>query len=239
MNSKKLISIILLLILLMAIPLHAFAAEATTAEIPFSFKNASGTVVVEAVNDEPLPEQTVFEGVSAGKFVFSFAKPGDYYYTIHQESGTEPGVAYDSTVYEVCIAVFVTENGDLYSVSAINTQGNSKKTDKVSFVNTSLEPGSEPSSEPTSEPSSETNSEPSSEPSTGQNSGTEPGSGPGTGSGSGAGSGSESGTGSNGSSDRPQTGDNNNLGLWVVLLFASLLGLAWFYFLRKKRNDFM
>ena len=208
MNSKRLITVITLLLSLIAIPIHAFAAEATTAEISFTVKNAPSTVVAEAVHNEPLPAQTVFEGVSEGKFEFSFTEPGDYYYNIYQKQSTESNVTYDSTVYEVCISVFVNEAGELYSVSAVNAENSSEKTDNIVFENTSSELGSEPSSEPSQEP----NSEPSTEPTT---------------------TASEL---SNSDSNTPQTGDNNNLVLWIVSLLASLLGLTWFLFMRKKRD---
>ena len=209
MNSKRLITVITLLLFLIAIPIHVFAAGAeTTAEISFTVKNAPSTVVVEAIHNEPLPEQTVFEGVSAGRFEFSFTEPGDYYYKIYQKQSTESNVIYDSTVYEVCISVFVNEAGELYSVSAVNVKDSSEKTDKIVFENTSSELGSEPSSEPSQEP----NSEPSTESATTE---------------------SEH---SNSDSNAPQTGDNNNLVLWIVLLLASLFGLTWFLFMRKKSD---
>lgn len=194
MNSKKLISMILLLLLMLAMPFQVFAEGAATAEIPFAVKNASGTVVIEAVDGAPLPEQTEFTGVSTGKFLMSFTEPGDYCYKIYQKSGTEQGVAYDSTVYAVCISVFVNEDGSLYSVAAINIESSSQKTDDIVFENTLAEP-SEPSkpNEP-SDPSKP--SEP-----------TEP-------------------TSPNSPSTPPSTGDNSRLGLWVLLMAFSLLGIA-------------
>lgn len=208
MNSKRLIIVITLLLLLIAIPIHVFAAEVTTAEISFTVKNASSTVVAEAVHNEPMPAQTAFEGVSAGRFEFSFTEPGDYYYKIYQKQSTESNVTFDSTVYEVCISVFVNEAGEFYSVSAVNVEDSSEKTDKIVFENTSSELGSEPSSEPRQEP----NSKPSTESAT---------------------TASEL---SNSDSNTPQTGDNNNLVLWIVLLLASLFGLTWFLFMWKKRD---
>ncbi|MCH5191430.1 MAG: hypothetical protein J1F23_04630 [Oscillospiraceae bacterium] len=138
MNSKKLITAILLLFLL-AIPIQVFAAEATTVEIPFTVKNAPGTVVIEAVDNAPLPEQTVFEGVSSGKFEISFAGVGNYNYKIYQKSGTEQNVTYDSTVYTAHISVFVNEYSELYSVVSVYIDDSSQKTDDLAFENTSIE----------------------------------------------------------------------------------------------------
>ena len=135
MNSKKLITMILLLLLLLAIPIQVFAVEAATAEISFTVKNAPGTVVMEAVNGAPLPEQTVFKGVSAGKFEISFTEPGDYYYKVYQNPGTEQGVTYDSTVYTVFISVFLDENGVLYSVTAVNIEQSAQKAEDIEFEN--------------------------------------------------------------------------------------------------------
>ena len=135
MNSKKLITVILLLLLLLAIPIQAFAVGAATAEIPFTVKNAPGAVVIEAVDEAPLPEQTVFESVLAGKFVLSFADPGDYYYKVCQKPGGESKVSYDSTVYAVCVSVFVEENGGLYSVVTVDADGSSQKIESIGFQN--------------------------------------------------------------------------------------------------------
>lgn len=177
MNSKKLISMILLLLLVLALPLQSSAEGAVTAEIPFTVNNAPGTVIIEAVDGAPLPKQTEFEGVSTGKFEFSFTKPGEYYYKVYQKSGTEQGVTYDSTVYSVCIAVFSNNDGSLYSVTAVNVEESSQKAEIVEFENTLAEP-SEPSkpiepTEPTvpSAPTEPTSpNSPSTPPSTGDNS---------------------------------------------------------------------
>lgn len=158
MNSKKLITMILLLLLLLAIPIQVFAMEAATAEISFTVKNAPGTVVVEAVNDAPLPEQTVFEGVSSGKFEISFTEPGDYYYKVYQNQGAEQYVTYDSTVYTVCISVFLDENGVLYSATAVNIEQSAQKAENVEFEN--ILPQSSVPGEP-DEPTEPTTSEPS------------------------------------------------------------------------------
>ena len=132
-------TIIMLLLLMMAMPILAFAAEIATAEIPFTIKNAPGTVIIEAVQDAPLPEQTELEGVSEGKFEIPFSQPGDYYYKIYQKPGTQQGVTYDSTVYSVCISVFVKEDGEMYTVAAVNIEGSSQKAEGIEFENTPSE----------------------------------------------------------------------------------------------------
>lgn len=119
----------------MAMPMQAFARETATVEIPFTVKNGSGTVVIEAVGGAPLPEQTEFVGVSEGKLTAKYTEPGDYCYRIYQRPGTEKGITYDSTVYEICVSVFVKEDGTLYSVVACNEEGSPQKTDEVVFEN--------------------------------------------------------------------------------------------------------
>ncbi|MCH5320464.1 MAG: hypothetical protein J1E36_01795 [Eubacterium sp.] len=196
MNSKKLITMILLLLLLLAIPIQVFAVEATTVEIPFTIKNASGTVVIEAVDNAPLPAQTVFEGVLSGKFELSFTGVGNYNYKIYQKSGTEHNITYDSTVYTMHISVFVNEDSELYTVVSLYVEDSSQKTDNIVFENTLSNAPIVPNkpNEP-SEPS---------EPYTPD------------------------------SPDIPWTGDNSNLGLWIILMFVSILGLTGFMFLFKK-----
>lgn len=196
MNSKKLITMILLLLLLLAIPIQVFAVEDTTVEIPFTIKNASGTVVIEAVDNAPLPVQTVFEGVSSGKFELSFTGVGNYNYKIYQKSGTDSNVTYDSTAYTMHISVFVNEDSELYTVVSLYVEDTAQKTDNIVFENTLSNVPIVPSKpNELSEPS---------EPYTPE------------------------------SPDTPWTGDNSNLGLWIILMFVSILGLTGFMFLFKK-----
>lgn len=136
MKAKKLITAILLLLFLMAVPLQVFAAEEIRAMIPFTVKNTTGTVVIEAAEGAPLPHRTVFEEVSEGIFELSFSEPGDYFYKVYQVPQTEKGVTYDATVYEVCVSVFVGEDGELYTAVAANEEGSSEKADELLFENT-------------------------------------------------------------------------------------------------------
>ena len=209
MNSKKLITVILLLLILSVIPIQVFAAESATAEISFTVKNAPGTVVMEAVDDAPLPNRTVFEGVSAGKFEIAFSHPGEYCYKVYQKSGTEQDVTYDSTVYEVCIAVFVNENGTLYSVVAVNIENSSRKSEDIEFINTPaqssvptqpVEPTSP--SEPT-EPDTPTQTDSPTVPDKPNEPTT---------------------AGSNGTP--PKTGDSNQLVLWILMMVLSVIGIT-------------
>ena len=229
MNSKKLITMIFLLLTLLAIPVQALAMDAATAEIPFTVKNAPGTVVMEAVDDSPLPNPTVFEGVSSGKFEMTFSKPGAYSYKIYQKPGTDQNVTYDITIYTVCISVFVNEDGNLYSVTAINAAESSQKAEEVVFKNTLIDSDVSGGSTEPSKPS--VPSEPSSpgEPSAPSVSG-KPGE-----------FGNSAGTNASmkpNSPTAPSTGDESRLSLWILLMAFSILGIIVVsHFLKKGSSQ--
>ena len=139
MNSKKIVTVILMLLLL-AMQLPVFAAESAVVEIPFTVENTAGTVVIETDGDLPLPSPCEFTDVTEGKFSFSLEEPGDYAYRIYQKPGNESGVTYDETVYEVLVSVFVDEKEDLYAVVTLRIAGDSRKPEKVAFANILPEP---------------------------------------------------------------------------------------------------
>lgn len=137
MNSKRLITAILLLLLLItAVPVRALAAGSVTAEIPFTVNEgyASGKVVMRAEDvGAPAPEQAEFSGVTSGTFKITFTAPGDYAYRIFREE------ADDDTVYRVVVSVFVNETtGDLIDPPTITIKidGIEQKPDNVEFPNT-------------------------------------------------------------------------------------------------------
>ena len=136
MNSKKLIAMILLLLLLLATSVQVFAEGSVTAEIPFTVKNAPGTVVMEAVDNAPSPKTATFTNVFEGKFEITYTEPGDYYYTIRQIPGEESEITYDDTEYTVVVSVY-TENDRLSTpVVTVSKAGSAEKPDNVEFDNT-------------------------------------------------------------------------------------------------------
>ena len=153
MNEKWFRAAVSLLLLIMLMPMQAFAVEAATAEIPFTIENASGTVVIEAIDDAPLPEKTEFADVTEGTFALAYGDPGDYVYKIYQKPGTEPDVTYDETVYNVVVSVFVDEDDEsLYTVVTISVAGNPSKPESVVFTNILPEtenPSGNPNTPPT------------------------------------------------------------------------------------------
>lgn len=135
MIKKYCIVLVSLLLLIMAMPLQAFAMESVTAEIPFFVANISGTVVIESIDDAPLPEVTEFENVSNGTFEICYTEPNDYYYKLYQIPGSQYEVIYDEKVYSVIVSIFVDENGELYPVITVSIDGSDHKPDKIVFMN--------------------------------------------------------------------------------------------------------
>ena len=198
MNSKKLISMISLFIFLLSMPIWAFAMESTTAEIFFKVNNAPGTVIVEAVDDAPLPEQTIFKDVSTGKFDVSISQPGDYYYKIYQNKGTRQDVNYDNTVFVARITALVDENNNLYSAVTVYVEKSSQKIGNIEFKNTLIEPEEDISGSETNPTEFEDFSDLSES--------------------------TTSTTDTNGS--QPHTGDDSHIGLWLAMMAVSLVGIA-------------
>ena len=197
MNSKKLISMISLFIFLLSMPIWAFAMESTTAEIFFKVNNAPGTVIVEAVDDAPLPEQTIFKNVSTGKFDVSISQPGDYYYKIYQNKGTQQDVNYDNTVFVARITALVDENNNLYSAVTVYVEKSSQKIGNIEFKNTLIEPEEDISGSETNPTEYEDISEDPIETTTADS-----------------------------SAEEPHTGDESHLGLWFAMMAVSLVGIA-------------
>lgn len=135
MNKKWIITAVFLCLSLALMPLQAFAMEGVSAELPFTVENTTGTVVIEAVDGAPLPEQTEFAGVTEGKFILSFEDPGDYAYKVYQKPGTEAGVTYDKTIYDAVVSVFVNEEDEPYTVVTLSIAGDTLKPEKIKFTN--------------------------------------------------------------------------------------------------------
>ena len=148
MNRKWFTAAVSLLLLMVLMPMQAFAMEEVTVEIPFTIENASGTAVIEAIDGAPLPEETEFASVTEGVFALSYGEPGDYAYKIYQKPGEVAGVTYDETVYDVVVSVFVNEEEGLYTVVTISIAGDANKPESVVFTNILPEPGN-PNTPPT------------------------------------------------------------------------------------------
>lgn len=136
MIRKYYIVFVSLLLLIMAMPQSAFAMESVTAEIPFIVERTPGTVVIEAVNNEPLPAVTEFPDVLEGEFEIAYTEPGNYYYRVYQKPGDLLGAEYDNRVYGVTVSVFVNEYEMLYAAVTLSIDGNPQKPEIIEFPNT-------------------------------------------------------------------------------------------------------
>ena len=129
------IMIPLLFLMMLATPLRTLAETGVTATIPFTVEYAPGTVVMEAVDDAPEPEQSSFDGVVQGSFAIAFTKPGNYAYRLYQKAGADSNVAYDQTVFNVEIAVMNDAPGEMYAVVTVSVQDHAHKPESVAFEN--------------------------------------------------------------------------------------------------------
>ena len=113
----------------MVFPLSALAAEPVRVEIPVSVElsgeapspEETYTVVLQAVDNAPMPENNTLTITGAGTASFSaisYSTPGVYSYTVAQQAGSHERGHYDTTTYYVKVTVTVSEDGTLEAVVA-------------------------------------------------------------------------------------------------------------------------
>ena len=134
MNSKWFKMAVLLLLLALAAPVQALAAEEAWAVIPFTVEYASGTVVMEALDGAPAPVQAEFPGEVEGEFAIRYVKPGNYVYRVYQKPGADENLEYDRTVYRVEVTV-LRSDGNLNASVTTSIDGDAHKPDSVAFEN--------------------------------------------------------------------------------------------------------
>ena len=208
--SKKFISIVITLVMILALPMQAFAMAEVSAELPFSVENVGGTVVIEAVDGAPLPELTVMKDVTGGVFKLSFSQPDTYRYRVYQQVPENAnGVIYDTKVYNVVVSVLADDEGALNCVFTISVDGFAEKHEGIVFGNELPKADEDPPGQTSTAPNGTTQTtlppNETTQPSTAQ-------------------------------PETPDTGDNGNLGMWLLLSALSLAGLFIILFaaLRKK-----
>lgn len=150
MSMKKVSAVILCVLLcLTALPASVMAAEKNVqVELPVSVRLEGDvpstaetyTIILKAVDDAPMPSESVLKITGAGTAKFpaiSYSVPGVYCYTVSQNVGGHERGHYDTTVYYVRVTVTNAENGGLDAAVAVHTdaQMQSAKQD-VSFRNT-------------------------------------------------------------------------------------------------------
>lgn len=132
---KKIIPVLLSFMLFIMMFVHVFAMENTTAEIAFTINDSPGSVVIEAIDNAPLPEQTKLNNVTEGSFKMTYSEPDTYKYKIYQIAGTEENIKYDENVYNVTISVMVNEDGNLYTIVTISINDDMHKPNAIIFEN--------------------------------------------------------------------------------------------------------
>ena len=97
------------------------------------------TVIMEAVNDAPLPEKTEIQtdGTGHASFIMDYGTPGAYCYRIWQQPGSNSRGYYDRTVYYIKITVTNGENNKLESAASVYRDSEMKgKKSEIIFTNT-------------------------------------------------------------------------------------------------------
>lgn len=123
------------------------ASEVFKTEIPVSTEvtgdvpsNAENFIIImEAVNDAPLPEKTEIQtdGTGHASFIMDYGTPGAYCYRIWQKPGSNSRGHYDSSVYYIKITVTNGENNKLESAAAVYRDSEMKgKKSEIIFTNT-------------------------------------------------------------------------------------------------------
>ena len=120
--------------------LPASAAEAAEATLTVTVKNGPTTVVIEAVDDAPLPDETEIEVEDSADFVLKYNTPGIYQYSISQKPGAREDVIYDETVYNVTVYVVSDDSGDLSTSIVAVKEGSETKMGELGFVNEVVPP---------------------------------------------------------------------------------------------------
>ena len=148
-KMKWLAAIGMILVLLLSV--CALAAEEVTETLSVSVSTKGTppetpetyTVRLTADGDFPMPEGSqngVYDlqvkGAASASFPkISYDRPGVYTYTVRQVPGTQAGVKYDDSVFNVKVQVYNNAAGDGFEiVTAIRRQGNTEKT-PIGFVN--------------------------------------------------------------------------------------------------------
>lgn len=228
--SKKFISIIITLVMILTLPMQAFAMAEVSAELPFSVENVGGTVVIEAVDGAPLPELTVLKDVTGGVFKLSFSQPDTYRYRVYQQVPENAnGVIYDTKVYNIAVSVLSDDEGALNCVFTISVDGSAEKRESIVFVNELPKADEDPSGQTSTAPNSTTQTTlPPSDttqttlpPSDTTQTTLQP---------------NETTQPSTSQPETPDTGDNGNFGMWLLLSALSLAGIFIVFFAARREK---
>ncbi len=137
----------------MMFPTAAFAQASVSVTIPVTVRVSgsgapSGTefkLVIEGVDDAPMPEETTVVVVGSGDASFGpiwYTSPNDYQYRIYQESTSVANYTCDSTVYTVTVEIINDGDDGLTATVVAGKDGTTEKADEIVFTNTYSDPGS-------------------------------------------------------------------------------------------------
>ena len=113
---------------------------------------------IDCGEGQPLPDEAadglMIAGDASGVFHnFHFTEPGDYVYTVRQESADTEHMTYDGTVYTVTIRVTNAEGGGLqHEIWATTDDAPDTKVEELRFLNTYAPPVPTPETTPSAEP---------------------------------------------------------------------------------------
>ncbi len=93
---------------------------------------------ISPLEGAPAPETSELNIDKSGKgeFKIGFTDPGTYVYKISQDKGNDPNISYDTTVYDVTVAVFTDDQQNMSYKICVNKEKTDTKTPKIVFKNT-------------------------------------------------------------------------------------------------------
>lgn len=149
--KTKISALLCAVFLVMGMGTTAMAAESYQVTIPAVVavsgtgapQNEVYTLVLEAVDNAPLPEETELSVTGAGTVSFgpvTYTTPGDYNYKVTQKAGSTENMTYDTAVIDVTVRVLCNEEGNLEANIWAIRDGNEQKLDEIKFTNTYTEP---------------------------------------------------------------------------------------------------
>jgi pilin isopeptide linkage protein len=125
--------------------------------------------IVSSDNNAPMPQDATLNITGSGKASFGkieYDNVGEYQYTIKQNPGTNANYTYDSSQYNITVAITRSDDGTLTPIMTVASGKERAKRSAVTFVNeykapsTETENPSEPSTEPESKPEPKPEPEP-------------------------------------------------------------------------------
>lgn len=125
-----------LLLCMLIVPLSAYSP--VTLELQVQCTELGGTFeITSPTENAPMPSKTqiLVGDKSIGKFSMDYTEPGEYTYVIQQVKGKNANIEREDTVYNIHVIVYSTEKETLNVVANITKSGETKKVDKITYLN--------------------------------------------------------------------------------------------------------